>query len=147
MDEVEVFIDGACLGNPGIGGWSVVFVKNGEIIEFASGAEISTTNNRMELKAALRALEFSKGYKKLYIYTDSIYLQKGITEWSRKWIQRKWRTSDNKPVKNQDLWKKVLEEIKGREIEWCWIKGHSGIRGNERADKEARLAAKRLIDG
>jgi ribonuclease HI len=130
---IEIYADGACKGNPGPGGWGAWLAYNGHEREIFGG-ELQTTNNRMELMAVIRALEALKRPSKVRVYTDSVYVQKGISEWIHSWKLRNWRTSDKKPVKNAELWRE-LDELAGRhKIEWIWVKGHAGDIGNERAD-------------
>ena len=132
-EHIEIYADGACKGNPGPGGWGVWLAYDGREKELFGG-ELVTTNNRMELTAVIRALEALKRSSKIKIYTDSVYVQKGITEWIKGWKLRNWRTSDKKPVKNDDLWKQLDVLAQQHEIEWIWVKGHAGNVGNERAD-------------
>jgi ribonuclease HI len=134
---VEIFTDGACSGNPGPGGWGAVLVWNGVARELMGG-EAATTNNRMELMAAIAAIEALTRAVPARIHTDSVYLKDGITRWIVKWKQNGWRTSDKKPVKNIDLWQRLDRVIVGHEIAWHWVKGHSGHEGNEHADRLAR---------
>lgn len=130
---VEIYADGACKGNPGPGGWGAWLTYNGKE-KTLSGGESLTTNNRMELTAVIRALELLKKPCIVKVYTDSSYVQKGISEWIIGWKVRNWRTSDKKPVKNADLWK-LLDTLRDQhQIEWIWVKGHAGNLGNERAD-------------
>ena len=136
METVEIFTDGACRGNPGPGGWGALLRYNGHEKELY-GAEANTTNNRMELMAAIRALESLKRGCKVNLTTDSEYLRKGITEWLDQWKQRGWRTAAKKPVKNVDLWQRLEQAIEEHEIQWHWVKGHSGHDENERADQLA----------
>jgi ribonuclease HI len=132
-DLVEVYSDGACRGNPGPGGWGVLLRLHNQEKELWGG-EANTTNNRMELTAVIRALEALKRPSRVRLYTDSQYVQKGISEWVRDWKRRGWRTADRKPVKNQDLWQR-LDELNGvHAVEWHWVKGHAGHPENERAD-------------
>lgn len=137
---VEIYADGACRGNPGPGGWGAVLMYDGREKEL-SGAEAHTTNNRMELLAVIRALEsLKKPGVSARIYTDSQYVIKGIKEWIANWKARGWRTADKKPVKNQDLWEQLDALAAKHDLEWHWVRGHSGIEGNERVDKLANLA-------
>jgi len=133
---VEIYSDGACRGNPGPGGWGALLRANGVEKELWGG-EAQTTNNRMELTAAIRALEALKRPSKVRLYTDSIYVMKGISEWIRSWKRRGWTTADKKPVKNVDLWKQLDEVAARHSIEWHWVKGHAGHPENERADRLA----------
>ena len=143
---VEIFTDGACRGNPGPGGWGVLLQYNGSEKELC-GAEPDTTNNRMELTAAIRALEALKQPCRVDLTTDSNYVRLGITQWLANWKRRSWRTADKKPVKNVDLWQRLDELARQHQVEWHWVKGHSGHDGNERADALANLAIDRLLAG
>ena len=133
---VEIFSDGACRGNPGPGGWGALLRADGREKELFGG-EAATTNNRMELTAAIRALETLKRPSRVRLYTDSQYVQKGISEWISGWKRKGWITSDRKPVKNVDLWKRLDELNAQHEVEWNWVRGHAGHPENERADKLA----------
>jgi ribonuclease HI len=133
---VEIYSDGACRGNPGPGGWGVLLRYNGQEKELWGG-EADTTNNRMELMAAIRALEALKRPSQVRLYTDSIYVMKGITLWIQSWKRKGWRTADKKPVKNEDLWRRLDELAAKHDIEWHWVKGHAGHPENERADELA----------
>lgn len=133
---VEVWTDGACKGNPGPGGWGA-WLRAGEHEKELFGGERQTTNNRMELTAVIEALASLRRPCRVQVHTDSQYVQLGITEWMRNWVRRGWKTSDNKPVKNADLWQRLNELSARHHIEWCWVKGHAGIDGNERADELA----------
>ena len=135
-DVVEVYSDGACRGNPGPGGWGVLLRAKGAEKELWGG-EAATTNNRMELMAVIRALEALKRRSRVRVYTDSQYVQKGISEWVRKWKRNGWKTADRKRVKNDDLWKLLDELAQQHDIEWHWVKGHAGHPENERADRLA----------
>jgi ribonuclease HI len=143
-EVVTVYADGACKGNPGPGGWGVL-IRMGQHSKELFGGEIMTTNNRMELTAVIRALEALKRSCQLKIYTDSVYVQKGMTEWIVGWKARGWRTSDKKPVKNDDLWQQLDELAQAHEIEWIWVKGHAGHEGNERADALANEGVAQLL--
>ena len=132
----EIFTDGACRGNPGPGGWGVLLRANGVEKELWGG-EADTTNNRMELTAVIRALEALKRPCRARLYTDSQYVQKGISEWIHRWKRSGWRTADRKPVKNEDLWRRLDELAQMHKIEWHWVKGHAGHPENERADRLA----------
>lgn len=135
---IDAYTDGACKGNPGPGGWGVL-LESGPHRKELYGGERNTTNNRMELTAVIRALESVRRPVLVRVHTDSQYVQKGITEWIHSWKRRNWLTADRKPVKNVDLWR-ALDEVAARhEIEWLWVKGHAGHRGNERADELANL--------
>jgi ribonuclease HI len=133
---VEIYSDGACRGNPGPGGWGALLRANGAEKELYGG-EAHTTNNRMELMAAIRALEALKRPTRVKLYTDSLYVMKGISTWILDWKRRGWRTADKKPVKNQDLWQRLDELAAKHEIEWHWVRGHAGHPENERADELA----------
>ena len=130
---VEIYADGACKGNPGPGGWGVVLRTRGHEKELCGG-EAQTTNNRMELTAVIEGLAALKHRSKVRVYTDSQYVQKGISEWIHNWKRRGWRTADKKPVKNEDLWRKLDDIARGHHVEWHWVKGHAGHPENERAD-------------
>lgn len=133
MSQVEIFTDGACRGNPGVGGWGALLrIGNRERELF--GGEPATTNNRMELTAAIRALEALRRRCTVALYTDSQYLRLGITTWLPEWKRRDWRTADRKPVKNQDLWQALDALAAKHDIEWHWVRGHDGHPENERAD-------------
>jgi ribonuclease HI len=133
---VEIYSDGACRGNPGPGGWGALLRFNNREKELWGG-EAETTNNRMELMAAIRALEALKRPSRVKLYTDSIYVMKGITQWIHDWKRRGWRTAEKKPVKNEDLWRELDALAAQHEIEWHWVKGHAGHPENERADQLA----------
>jgi ribonuclease HI len=144
MSLVEIYADGACRGNPGPGGWGAILMWDGHEKEL-SGAEGLTTNNRMELTAVIQALEALKRSVKARVYTDSEYVRRGITEWLPSWKARDWRTADRKPVKNRDLWEKLESVAAGHDVEWRWVKGHSGVPGNERADNLANRAIDAMV--
>ena len=146
MSEVEIFSDGACSGNPGPGGWGALLRYNGVEKEL-SGFEPLTTNNRMEMMAAIMALESLKRGTHVRLYTDSTYLRDGIMQWLPRWKRRNWRTADNKPVKNVDLWQRLESAIEGHVVEWHWVRGHDGHVENERVDALARAAIKAFRDG
>jgi len=133
---VEIFTDGACRGNPGPGGWGAILRAKGREKELCGG-EAATTNNRMELTAVIRALEALKRPSHVSLYTDSQYVQKGISEWIHTWKRKGWRTADKNPVKNEDLWRQLDELAARHEVEWHWVRGHDGHPENERADKLA----------
>jgi ribonuclease HI len=143
---VEVHTDGACSGNPGPGGWGAILEWNGKRREL-SGGEPLTTNNRMELMAAIAALETLRRPMRVVLFTDSQYLRQGITEWIDGWRARGWRTADKRPVKNQDLWERLDAARKRHQVEWRWLKGHAGHAENERADELAREEIRRLREG
>ena len=136
---VEIYADGACKGNPGPGGWGALLRTGGTERELYGG-EPDTTNNRMELTAVIRALEALKRRCKVRLYTDSQYVQKGISQWIHDWKRRGWRTADKKPVKNEDLWRRLDELAGAHEVEWHWVRGHAGHPENERADELANKA-------
>jgi ribonuclease HI len=144
MSRVQIYTDGACRGNPGPGGWGAT-LELGEHLRELSGAESLTTNNRMELTAVIRALEALKRRVAADIYTDSEYVRRGITEWLPNWKARAWRTADKKPVKNQDLWQVLDTRAAEHDIAWHWVKGHSGVPGNERVDQLANRAIDDLL--
>jgi len=135
--QVVIHTDGACSGNPGPGGWGAV-LHHGATEKTLSGGELQTTNNRMELMAAIQALEALKKPCKVELHTDSQYVMKGISEWIHGWKRRGWKTADNKPVKNDDLWKRLDAARLRHEVSWRWVKGHAGHEHNERADELAR---------
>ena len=141
-EVVEVYADGACRGNPGPGGWGVLLREGGREREL-HGGEAATTNNRMELTAVIRALEALAPGARVRVYTDSQYVQKGISAWIHDWKRRGWRTADKKPVKNVDLWMRLDEAARAHEVEWHWVRGHAGHPENERAD----ALANKGIDG
>jgi len=132
-DTIYIYSDGACKGNPGIGGWGALLVTGGHRKEIYGG-EASTTNNRMEMTAVIRALELLKRPSTVEVHTDSQYVQKGISEWLPGWKRRNWRAADGKPVKNQDLWQQLDALNQQHRIEWKWVRGHAGHPENERAD-------------
>lgn len=135
-EVVEVYTDGACKGNPGIGGWGVL-LRSGARTRELCGGEAHTTNNRMELTAVIRALEALKRKCRIRLHTDSKYVQQGITSWIHDWKKRNWKTAAKQPVKNEDLWRQLDALAQQHEIEWLWVKGHAGHDGNERADELA----------
>jgi len=132
-DEIEIYADGACRGNPGPGGWGVL-LRTGTRERTLHGGEPATTNNRMELTAVIRALESLTQHCRVQLYTDSQYVQKGITQWIHDWKRRGWRTAGKQPVKNVDLWQQLEALASAHEVSWHWVKGHAGHDGNERAD-------------
>ena len=147
---IEIFTDGGCRGNPGPGGWGALLrYRNTE--KELSGAAPQTTNNRMELTAAIKALEALKESCRVRLTTDSNYVRNGILHWLQDWKRRGWRTAAKRPVKNQDLWQRLDELAQRHKIEWCWVKGHSGHAENERVDTLATQAMERLaqtrVDG
>jgi ribonuclease HI len=136
---IEIFTDGACSGNPGPGGWGAI-LRYGDVEKEMSGGEAETTNNRMELMAAIVALEALKKSSRVRLYTDSKYVQQGAKEWLPQWIKRDWKTADRKPVKNVDLWQRMQAAIKPHAVEFHWVRGHDGHPENERADQLAVAA-------
>jgi ribonuclease HI len=140
--DVDIFTDGACSGNPGPGGWGAL-LRYGAIEKELSGGETLTTNNRMEMMAAIIALEALKRPAKVRVHTDSQYLRNGITEWLPNWKRRGWKTADKKPVKNADLWQRLELAEKPHQVEWLWVRGHDGHVENERVDQLARDAVPR----
>jgi ribonuclease HI len=141
---VDIYTDGACRGNPGPGGWGALLSAGAHEKEI-SGAENATTNNRMELMAVIGALEALKRPSQVRLYTDSQYVRRGITEWLAQWKARDWKTADRKPVKNQDLWQQLEQAAARHRIEWHWVRGHTGVAGNERADALANAAIDTLL--
>ena len=144
MHVVEIYTDGACRGNPGPGGWGVLLIYNDQRKEL-KGAEAETTNNRMELTASIEALRALNRRCEVKLYTDSQYVRKGITEWMDNWRKRNWRTASKQAVKNEDLWRQLDELSKQHEIEWIWVKGHSGNPGNEQVDRLANEAIDEML--
>ena len=142
MSAVEMYTDGACRGNPGPGGWGVLLIANGREREICGG-EPETTNNRMELTAAIRGLAALKRRCRVTLYTDSEYVRKGIDEWIENWKRRGWKTAAKKPVKNVDLWRALDALVAEHDVDWRWVRGHSGNAGNERADALANLGLER----
>jgi ribonuclease HI len=139
---IDIYTDGACSGNPGPGGWGSVLLWGDHRREL-SGGERQTTNNRMEMLAVIAALDTLKGPSVVNIHTDSTYVMKGITEWLPQWKRRNWRTASRQPVKNVDLWQQLEAALQPHQAKWIWVKGHSGVPENERADELARLAIPR----
>jgi len=138
LSRITIHTDGACSGNPGPGGWGAILEWNGHRKEL-KGGERDTTNNRMEMMAAIQALEaIRKTGHEVILITDSVYLRDGITKWIHGWKKRDWKTADKKPVKNVDLWQRLDALTERHSIEWRWVKGHNGDPGNERADELAR---------
>ncbi len=144
-NTAEVYTDGACSGNPGPGGWGAVLGWQGKTREI-SGGEAATTNNRMELMAAIAALESLTRPVTVRIHTDSTYVKDGITQWIHRWKRNGWKTANKKPVKNEDLWRRLEEALARHDVSWHWVKGHAGHPGNERADALARDAVPRPGD-
>ena len=143
-DVVQIFTDGACKGNPGVGGWGALIQYNGKTRELYGGVKL-TTNNRMELLAVIRSLEALTRPCKIHLHTDSTYVQKGISEWIHQWKKQKWRTSNKKIVKNNDLWKHLDHLTQQHQIEWFWVRSHAGHQGNEQADKLANLGVESIV--
>jgi ribonuclease HI len=143
---VDIYTDGACKGNPGVGGWGALLTTGGHARELFGGERL-TTNNRMELMAVIRALEALKRPCAVRVHTDSKYVQLGISTWIHQWKKRGWRTADKKPVKNDDLWKELDEVAAQHRIEWIWVKGHAGHDGNEKADELANRGCASVVSG
>jgi len=139
LSTVEIYTDGACRGNPGPGGWAAV-LRSGGHEKVLQGSEPETTNNRMELTAAVRALQALKQPAEIVVYTDSKYLQQGISEWLPAWRARGWKTAGKKPVKNRDLWQALEQAARGHTIDWRWVRGHAGNPHNEQVDRLAVAA-------
>ena len=135
-DAIDIYTDGACKGNPGVGGWGVL-MKNGASEKELFGGAAATTNNRMEMTAVIEALAALEPRSKVRLHTDSQYVQKGISEWIHSWKRRGWKTADKQPVKNVDLWQRLDTLAAQHDVEWIWVKGHAGHDGNERADRLA----------
>lgn len=144
MKKVLIYTDGSCLGNPGPGGWGAVLMYQ-EHQTLLSGGELKTTNNRMELLAAIEAIHHLKEPCQIDLFTDSIYVQRGMTEWIHGWRKNEWRNSQKKPIKNVDLWQKLNHSVSIHQINWYWVKGHSGNPFNELADKLATEAAAEML--
>jgi ribonuclease HI len=142
--EVIIYTDGACKGNPGPGGWGALLMF-GEHRKEIYGGELETTNNRMELQAAIAALQVLNRPCQVQLFTDSVYVKSGVEQWLAGWKQRGWKTSDRKPVKNKDLWLILDAETQRHQIEWHWVKGHDGDPGNERADALANLGVEEVL--
>lgn len=140
-DVVEIWTDGACVPNPGPGGWGALLRQGPHELELCGGDAETTTNNRMELTAPIMALQALKRPVTVRVHTDSTYVRNGVTSWVTTWQRNGWRTSAKQPVKNEDLWRALVAEAARHQVEWLWVKGHAGDEGNERAD---RLAAKGL---
>lgn len=141
---VEIYTDGACKGNPGVGGWGALLAWGTHRRELFGG-EPMTTNNRMELIAVIRALEALKRPSRVRLHTDSAYVQQGITRWIHDWKRRGWKTADRKPVKNEDLWRRLAELAERHEIDWVWVRGHAGDPGNEAADRLANRGVQSVL--
>jgi ribonuclease HI len=134
--QITIYTDGACKGNPGPGGWGAL-LQYGDKRRELKGGELATTNNRMELRAAIEALNALKETCQVTLFTDSVYVMQGLTQWLPNWKRRGWKTADNKPVKNQDLWQALDAAVQRHQIDWRWVKGHNGDPGNEAADRLA----------
>ena len=144
--SVVIYTDGACSGNPGPGGWGAILLSGANHRKEIAGGELATTNNRMELMAAIQALEALKKPCTVELHTDSLYVMKGISEWIHGWKRRGWKTADNKAVKNDDLWRRLDEARARHDVSWRWVKGHAGHELNERADELARQGLKDAVD-
>jgi ribonuclease HI len=144
---VEIYTDGACSGNPGPGGWGAVLDYGGREKELFGGEAGKTTNNRMELMAAIRALESLTRAANVHLYTDSIYLRNGITKWLPSWKRNGWQTAARQPVKNADLWQRLEAAVEPHDVDWRWVRGHAGDPGNERADALANRGMAEAIRG
>ena len=143
--RVTLYTDGACKGNPGAGGWGVV-LEYGEHRKELFGGDVGTTNNRMELMAAIAGLSALKSQCVVELYTDSVYVKDGITKWLSNWKSNGWRTASKKPVANQDLWEQLDQAVSDHQVNWHWVKGHSGDPGNERADELANQGVSSVCD-
>lgn len=141
LEVVTIYTDGACIPNPGPGGWGALLSQDGRELELCGGEADQTTNNRMELLATIEALSALKRRVRVELYTDSVYVRSGITQWVEGWSKNGWKTKAKQPVKNVDLWQRLQAAVEQHDVEWHWVKGHAGNPGNERAD---RLAAKGL---
>ena len=144
-NKIELFTDGACKGNPGLGGWGVL-IKNSKILNELKGVQQQTTNNRMELIAVIKGLKSIQENADIEITTDSMYVNNGINQWIDNWKNNGWKTTAKKPVKNKDLWQELDELVQNYSIKWIWVKGHSGHPGNERADQLANEAIEEFHD-
>ena len=146
MSTIEIFTDGACRGNPGPGGWAAL-LRRGDDERLVSGAAPDTTNNRMELMAAIEGLAALKRPSSVRLTTDSQYVRQGITGWIARWKRNGWKNAQKQPVKNKDLWQRLDVAAERHDIEWCWVKGHSGHPDNERVDQEANNAIDAMLAG
>ncbi len=149
MNKIIIYTDGACKGNPGPGGWGAILRSAGHVEKELFGGELLTTNNRMEMTAVIEALSALKRPCDVALYVDSKYVLQGITEWLQGWKAKGWKTASKQPVKNVDLWQKLdaLVNMGGHTIEWCWVKGHAGDPGNERADALANRGVLQILSG
>ena len=149
MNKITIYTDGACKGNPGPGGWGAILTSTGHVEKELFGGELLTTNNRMEMTAVIEALSALKRPCDIALYIDSKYVLQGITEWLPGWKAKGWKTAAKQPVKNVDLWQKLdaLVNTGGHTIEWCWVKGHAGDPGNERADALANMGVLKALSG
>lgn len=145
LPEVVIYTDGACDPNPGPGGWAAVILSAGGPPQALVGSESYTTNNRMELRAAIEALAELRGPHRVHLYTDSEYLRRGITEWLPNWERHNWKTSRRAPVKNQDLWQRLVQLMRQHQVHWHWVRGHARDRWNQYADRLARAARSEQI--
>lgn len=145
LQQIEIFTDGACSGNPGPGGWAAI-LRYGDNEKELSGGELETTNNRMELTAVIKALEALKRPCRITVTTDSEYVKKGVTEWLEGWKKKGWKTASKKPVANRDLWEMLDAEIHKHKMRWEWVRGHEGHPENERCDELARQAIRNIVD-
>jgi ribonuclease HI len=143
---IEIWTDGACSGNPGPGGWGAHIHVDGKVVEL-HGGEKATTNNRMELMAAISALEWAPEKSSVVLHTDSQYVKDGLTKWIKGWKKNGWKTADKKPVKNQDLWQRLELADQRHSVDWRWVRGHDGNEGNERADALARMGCEEARRG
>lgn len=144
MDKIKIYTDGACKGNPGVGGWGAILIAGNREKELFGG-ELETTNNRMELMAVIQALQALKRPCEIALYTDSQYVLKGITEWIDGWKAKGWKTASKAPVKNVDLWQQLDQARQIHKIDWIWVRGHTGNFGNERADQLANLGVDSML--
>ncbi|AOE49368.1 ribonuclease HI [Kangiella sediminilitoris] len=146
MKKIEIYTDGACKGNPGPGGWGAL-LRYGDHEKRLYGGELETTNNRMELTAAIEALKALKRSCHVELTTDSVYVKNGINQWLKGWKAKGWKTAGKKPVKNKDLWQQLDEQVSKHDINWHWVKGHSGHPENEIADELANLGVEKALGG
>lgn len=144
LPKVEIYTDGGCRGNPGLGGWGVI-LKYGDVVKELKGGDLHTTNNQMELMAAIQAFEALKRPCEVNLTTDSQYVKNGITQWIQNWKKKNWKTAANKPVKNKELWQRLDAAIEPHKVRWHWVKGHSGHPENERVDALANEAMNEIV--